>query len=348
MTKVLLIGVMIGLAVALLAGTSSAAVSEQAIQDLYKAAKAEGEVIWQWGGTERQIAPVVKAFEAKYPGIKCSPFSFSATSIPTRVITEAAARNLTLDVGCTMTDTLLALLKRDLLVKTDWTKTSDGDPSLILADGAFVLIHDHPPCWVYNTKLVSKAEAPKTWEDVLDPKWKGSKISMRSLGSAFGGLFPEWRVNPQKVVGFVERLKRQEVMQGKRYSEVINRVATGECPIGIVVAAEVSDLQKKGAPLAVCSVSPTGGIPMGAFIPKGSPHPNAAKLLVSWLSSNEGRKIFTKLTDFGLAYPPEASPLAQLLTEAGIKYHRVASMEDVADYLRFTEVVVKTMAFLPE
>ena len=340
--------VVFGLAVVLMAVTGSAAVSEQAIQELYKAAKAEGQVFWQTGGTLRTYSPVAKAFEAKYPGIKCTVVEIAATTIHTRVITETAAGKVSVDVGNTMTDTLLTLVKRDLLVKYDWGKTSDGDPGLILFDGAFVLLHDHPPCWVYNTKLVPEAEAPKTWEDALDPRWKGSKISMRSLGSSLGGLFPEWRQNPQKVMGFVERLKKQEVMAGARFAEVISRVATGECPVGIVVAADAARQQKMGAPIEVASVSPTSAVPMKMFVPKSTPHPNAAKLLISWLSSQEGRKILTKLTDAGLATPPDASPVAQLLAKARIKFNRVASIEEVENYLRFTEAVVKTMGFLPQ
>jgi len=101
-------------------------------------------------------------------------------------------------------------------------------------------------------------------------------------------------------------------------------------------------------PLLACSVSPSANVPQDLFIPKGAAHPNAAKLLVSWLSSNEGRKTFTKLTGSGLAFPSDASPLAQLLANAGVTFHRVGSIEEVEDYLRFTEIMVKTMGFLPQ
>jgi len=348
MTRKLLMAISIGMAVALLAGTSPAAVSEQAIQDLYKAAKSEGEVIWQVGGTLRTYTPAAKAFEAVYPGVKCSVIEISATTIHTRIITEAAAGRVSLDVGGTMTDILLPLLKRDLLIKQDWSRITDSDPNLILFDGAFVISYDHPPVWVYNTKLVSEAEAPKTWEDGLHPRWRGSKISMRSLGQSFGGLFPEWRKNPKKIVDYIEQMKKQEVMPGARFAEVLNRVATGECPVGIVVTSDAIRQQKAGAPIAICSVSPTAAIPQGMFIPKGAPHPNAAKLLISWLSSNKGRMEFGRLTDSYLALPPEASPLAQVLSNAGVKFHRVASVEEVEDYLRFSEMVVKTMGFVPK
>ena len=144
MTKKLFLSVIVLTVTLLSAGTSFAAVSEQAIQDLYKAAKAEGEVIWQVGGTLRTYTPAAKAFEAVYPGVKCSVIEISATTIHTRIITEAAAGRVSLDVGGTMTDILLPLLKRDLLIKQDWSRITDSDPNLILFDGAFVISYDHP------------------------------------------------------------------------------------------------------------------------------------------------------------------------------------------------------------
>jgi len=345
--KLAILMVVVGL-IATLAPVQSFAGPDQAVINAwYEAAKAEGEVLWQVGGRLKQFVPIAKYFEKKYPGIKCKVFSSAASAIATRVITEANAKNLSVDVGGTMLHLVQPLVKRDLLVKYDWTKTSDSDPKDILVNNSFVITNDHPPVWVRNTNMVSEADAPKTWQEVLDPKWAGSKISIRAMGAAVGGLFPGWLENPQKIENFIKSFQKQKVVPGTRYSLVMSRVATGETPIAIVMGAEVKLRQAEGAPISALPISPTANAPMGSFIPKGSPHPNAAKLLLNFFASSEGRQVWTKYTKGGLAYPPDASPLAQLLFENKIKYHRV-TLEEVDGYLRFSKMVEEAMVFTPK
>ena len=315
-----------------------------AIQKLYEAAKAEGEVLWQVGGRLDSIVPVAKEFEKKYPGIKVKPFSSSASGIAARVITEAAAGKMSLDVGETMTARLTPLLDRDLLIKYDWSKITDIDPSLILADGRVLIHMDHCPVWVYNTNLVSEKDIPKTWDDVLDPKWQGSKIGMRAMGAALGGLFRAWEKDPQKTEAYLEKLAAQKPVPSTRYSLVMKRVTSGETPLASVMGAEVKLRQSQGAPIKALPISPTANSAMTHWIPKAAPHPNAAKLLASWLVSKEGSKIRTKFTKGGYAYPPDASPLAETLHENNIEYSRIV-IGDADNFNRYSQIVEKIMGF---
>ena len=342
--KIVLLMVLIGLTGILTTTNVWAEPDPVAIQKLYEAAKAEGEVLWQTGGRLKQILPVAKDFEKKYPGIKVKAFSSSASGIATRLITEAAAGKLSLDVGETMTHLVLPLLERDLLIKNDWTKTSDVDPDLILADGRTVIYGDHCPVWVYNTNLVSENDIPRTWDDILAPEWQGSKISVRAMGAAVGGLFPAWKKDPQKIETYLENLAKQKPLPGQRYSMVMSRVATGETPLGIVMGAEVPLRQGEGAPIKVLPISPTANAAMVNWMPKGSPHPNAAKLLLSWLVSKEGSKSRTEATKGGYAYPPDASPLAKLLHDNNIEYYRI-SVDEGDKYISYSRIVEDLLGF---
>ena len=338
--------VAIGLTAVLFAVNSSLAASEPALQELYKAAKEEGNVIWQYLGSVDLVEPLAKAFEAKYPGVKCTPFSFAGTGIHTRIITEAGAGKLSLDVATSFPYLFLQLVGRDLLTKYDWTKIG-VPPNDILLDGVSVSIFDSPNIWVYNTKLVSKAEAPKTWNDVLDPKWKGSKISIRAAATPFAFLYPEWKKDKKKVEDSLEKLRKQEVVPGTRNSEVTSRIAGGECPIGTIPIEMALDLLKEGASVAVCPVSPTAASPIVVAIPKGVPHPNAAKLLIAWLHSREGREAL-RGKGLGPAAPCNASLMAQLLCDNGITYIPITSKEDLVEYDgAFSRMVVKTLGFMP-
>jgi iron(III) transport system substrate-binding protein len=327
--------------------TSAAAASDQAMQALYQAAKAEGEVIWQFMGPVFLVKPVAAAFQAQYPDIKLRVFSYGAASIGTRIITEAGAGKVSLDVGTSFPYYFLPLMKRNLLVTEDWIKIGVPEDGILL-DGASVTLYHSPNIWVYNKNKISEAEAPKTWEDVLDPKWKGGKISIRAAATPFAPLFPAWKKDGQKVAKYLEQLGKQEVIPGKRNSAVASRVASGECPIGTVPLEMLLGLLKKGAPLAVCPVSPTAASPVSLAVPKGAPHPNAAKFLIAWLYSPEGRKALQK-GGRGPLTPCNASPSAQLLCDNSITYTPITSMEDLRQYDGpFSKMVVDTMAFLPK
>ena len=324
-----------------------AAPSDTTVSDLYNAAKAEGKVTWQFLGPVNMVKPIADAFQAKYPDIKVSVFSYGATLIATRIITEASAKKLSLDIATAFPNYFIPLLERKLLTKHDWTKIGVSKGNILL-DGTSVATQDTPYIWFYNKNLVSKAEVPKTWEDILDPRWKGGKITVRAAPSALAPLFPLWKKDKQRVADYLEKLRKQEVVAGKRGAEVASRVASGECPLGKVAAELVVNLIAGNAPVGVCPISPTAGSPVVAAIPQHVPHPNSAKLFIAWLSSPEGRAA-SKKAGMGVATPCDASSLAQLLCDNGITYEPITSIEDLTTFDgEFSKMVVEKMGFLPE
>jgi iron(III) transport system substrate-binding protein len=333
--------------VALLAVSSWAAPSKQTLQELERAAKAEGEVIWQVVGSAPMWQPAADAFHAKYPDIKVTVFSAGASEMPGRIITEAKANKISLDVGNTNPEFMLSLIERDLVVKYDWTKTSDMEPSAIVMDGLLVNLSDNPMVWAYNTKLVSKGDMPRSWEDLLHPRWKGFKITMLSNGQQVNGLLPEWRKNPEKVKGYLEKLRDQQIMSTPRIMDSYQRVANGECLIGVFRIAGYETMKEQGAPLALCPISPAAATPTGAMLIKGAPHPNAGKLLISWLAGPEGRAQLLKIS-FGKAEPCDASSVAKLLCDHGLQFVRLGrTLEEVKELRDFVAMATKTLGFAP-
>ncbi len=323
------------------------ATPEAELQKLYGAAKAEKEVIWQFSGALKDIKPVIEGFQKKYPDVKLSTISIGAATIGGRVIIEANASRLTLDVGTSFPIYLQPVFERDLLVKYNWSQLG-VDPKRILYEGRFIPFSDSARVWAYNTKMVSKGEAPKTMEDTLAPKWKGGKIAVRAAPTGFNWLFPVWKQNKQKATDYLTRLEKQDVIPGKRDAEVANQVAGGEYPVGVLSLTSVIPALEKRAPLALCPIGPTASDLNGFWIPKGAPHPNAAKLLVAWLASPEGTKALIK-SGRGLSYPPDASPAAKLLADNGIGFVPIQSAEDIREYAGpFNDAVMKIMRFVPE
>ncbi len=322
---------------------------EDSLQKLYEAAKADREVIWQFSGALKPIKPVIDGFQKKFPDINLSTISVGAAVIPSRIIVESSAKRLTVDVGTAFPVYMMPVVERDLLAAHNWAQMADVDPKRVLFDGRFVSFSDAPRVWAYNTKLVSKAEAPKTWEDTLSPKWKGGKIGVRAAPSGLNNLFPVWKRDKQKAMDYLKQLAKQEVVPGTRDAEVANRVATGESPIAILSMTSVVPAVAEGAPLALCPIGPTASDSAVFWIPKGSPHPNAAKLLVAWLATSPDARRELIKGGRGVSYPPDASPQAKMLADNGIGFYSIESPEDIREYAGpFAEAVVKIMGFKPE
>jgi iron(III) transport system substrate-binding protein len=319
---------------------------EDVIKDLHQAAQAEGKLTWQYLGAADTVKPVADAFNVRFPDVKLTVFSVAGTVIATRIITEATAKRLTMDVASSYPNYFVPLMERKLLMKADWAKLGVAKDRVLL-EGTSVWFGDAPWVWFYNKNLVSKADVPKSWDDLLDPKWKGGKISVRAAPSAFTSLYPEWKNNKQKVANYFEKLKQQQVVGGNRATEVASRVATGEALLGCAVTEVVLPMIQDNAPIAVAPISPTAGPPIVIGIPVDAPHPNAAKLFVAWLNTADG-KAAVKKAGLGLASPCDASVGAKLLCDNGIKYIPITSNKDLSELDdAFTKMVLDKMGFLP-
>jgi iron(III) transport system substrate-binding protein len=324
-----------GWVVIFMAVSSFAATSPQALQDLEKAAKAEGQFIWQVPGSTDNWQPVADRFQAKYPDIKVSVFAASSAAMPARIITEARVKRFTFDLASANPEWILPLIERDLLEKYDPGKMTEVRPNTIIMNGFFHNFGDSPLFWAYNTNLVSKNDVPRTWDDLLRPKFKGSKISLRRLAQHLSGLYPEWRQNPDKIIQYLKQLKAQDVMWAIRLQDANNRVANGESLIGVFRTDGFTRMKKEGAPIEIAPISPSLGSPSGGMLVKGVAHPNAARLFITWMHSPEGRRALDAV-DSGLAAPCEASPFARALCDKGIKFIlSCTTIDEVKTYMAF-------------
>jgi len=316
---------------------------------LYQAAKVEKEVIWHTSGSAKAMDPAARAFRKEFPGLELKIVSIGSSAIGTRLIAEAGAGRISVDVSMALLSYVLPLVERDLLEQYDWAKAMGIDPGRVSFGNRFVDYAHAPRIWIYNTNLVTKDEAPKTMEEVLDPKWKGGKIGIRAAPSGFAWLFPEWKKDKEKVIVFLKRFVMQDVIPGKRDAMVTKQIADGQMPIGAVVNTNVGRALADGAPLGVIPVgSPTASDPSVVYIPKDAPHPISAKLLMGWLISKEGQKALLD-SGYGPAYPPEAGPQARLLSDNGIGFVPIKSAEDVKEYSTvFADTVMNLMNFVPK
>ena len=157
----------------------------------------------------------------------------------------------------------------------------------------------------YNTNLVARNEVPISWEDLLQPKWKG-KVAVNSITRSvtFTPLWYAW--GAERATKFLEGLLANGLQVRKEGADAsVLLLAAGEFSL-VITAAEyqVYEDQQKGIPVEWIALDPlpttTGGL-IGAL--KDAPHPNALRIYVNWLLSEEGQKAYSTVTRFFPIHP---------------------------------------------
>lgn len=280
----------------LLAGATLTASAQSADEwaKVVEAAKKEGKVSLY---TSTLGAPfhlkIIEAFKAKY-GITIELLDVRASELDERVRTEQASQRYNADV-VQHGSSSLRLYQRDgklqprgpvpnLKNLRDALKdATDADrvPSYILPYGILI-----------NTDLVKPADEPKSWRDLLDPKWKGKIIS--DDFRAVGGGFTWFTATDEnlKMPDFHQKLSQQGIVFSRDVGNDERRVARGEYPLRIPQLAS-NYLRMKGLPVKL--IFPSEGISYVRFdlgIVKNAPHPNAAKLMIDFYLGEEAQLIY--------------------------------------------------------
>jgi iron(III) transport system substrate-binding protein len=145
----------------------------------------------------------------------------------------------------------------------------------------------------YNTNLVSESEAPKTYDDLLDPKWKGKMAlpGTTTMANWLGALLRE------RDEAFVRKLGQQQIRIYEISARAVaNLVISGEVPLSpAIFNSHVTNSQEDHAPIAWRALGGVYPTTDGAVIAAHAPHPNAAMLFVDFVLSIEGQKLWQKL-----------------------------------------------------
>lgn len=170
-------------------------------------------------------------------------------------------------------------------------RTIGVDPKAVMFDNGAVSFANQFVLPAYNKQLVGAKDVPKSWDDLLNPKWKG-KMGVSSAVHHYGRLAAgPW--GEEKTTQFVKALTKQELILG-RLGEIYSRLLLGE----IVIAASLSDSEiksekNKKAPVVFAeAVSPLIAPGYDAGVLKNAPHPKTGHLFAAYLTTPEAQKIW--------------------------------------------------------
>jgi iron(III) transport system substrate-binding protein len=258
------------------------------------AAKKEGKVVVYNGAVGTPVLPkVASAFEAKY-GVRMELLEARASELRERIRTEQASGKILGDVSHNGSTTTALQLAEGTFQPHGPLPNAKRPVAPFATDETRIPIYVITYGILVNTDMVKPADEPKTWQDLLNPRWKGKLLSddMRALGG--GAVF--FMVTTQKFgKEYHEKLAQQGPHMNRDLRGNYPRIARGEYPVYFPFTLP-DTLDLKGLP--VKPIMPPEGSPYVRFdgaIFKGAPHPNAARLFLDFLLSDEGQLLYANL-----------------------------------------------------
>jgi len=263
----------------------------EAVTQLYNAAKKEGTVVI-WGPTDAIVyQKMQEVLDKEYPGIKIEHFESIPEPLVQRIIAESqAGKPPAVDIiQSGSLRALRPLIDRDMLAPyPGWEKNFGLDA--VYAGDRFVGAYNLTLPIAYNTKAVSAKDAPKSWEDLADPKWKGKKIIIEARLVPFAMLGTEW--GKEKATDLVKKILGQQPIIVQGGTTVANALAGGQVSIAVgTYAFTIEGLKKRGAAVDWVAASPLPVLTSAEGVLKSAPHPNAARFFAGWMGTPEGQKI---------------------------------------------------------
>jgi iron(III) transport system substrate-binding protein len=273
---------------------------------LIEAAKKERKVIWYTSIDLPLAEKIAKAFEAKYPGVAVRVERSGAERVFQRIGQEYASNIHAVDCANSSDAAHFIIWKGqnmlEAYVPEDVAKFYPAEHKD--ADGQFASFRVWFCIIAYNTNLVKKEDAPKSYADLLDPKWKGKLVKAHPgyIGTIMTATFQMQR---DLGWGYFEKLAHQNVMQVQSSADPPKRLALGERAV-MADGNEynIFEIGEKGGPVA--PVYATEGSPLivgptGMF--KAAPNPNAAKLFCNFSFSPECQQLIIDVGGLRSAHP---------------------------------------------
>jgi iron(III) transport system substrate-binding protein len=277
-------------AVALIALTGSAFAQDTV--DTAKA-KTEGKVVWYTSTPLPQAQKIANAFEKEY-GVKVELFRSGGSAVLRRFQQEIDAGRIAADVLTTSDPAAAAMLSRKGVFVAFKPKNFDKIPNAAKdKDGYFVGQRLNLMTNYLRSDKIAEADEPKTWNDLTNPKYKGKTVigdpSFTSLLVSVVGM-----ISKERGWGFYERLRANDTMVVQGNQQAADMLKRGERLIAVgALDSYAAEDRAAGHPMK--TLYPSDGvfvIPSPTSVVKGSPSPNAAKLLAEFLISDEAQKIF--------------------------------------------------------
>jgi iron(III) transport system substrate-binding protein len=256
---------------------------------LVEAARKEREVLWYTTTNLETSKVVVDQFQKKFPFVNVILYRTTVGPLINRVLIEARAGKFDWDVVSGGGEMFTPLMDRGLIAPYRSPELKMIDDDLIDKQGYWTAYTVGSFVLAYNKRLVRPQDVPKSYDALLDPKWKGQKIAMETSAGVMHALIPVW--GKEKTLGYFRQLAAQNPVLKDSSSIIVQLLGAGEMPLGIGLAHLFELFSRKGAPIEWLPLEPAVVRVIPMMLAAKARHPNAAKLLYDFLLGVEGQQI---------------------------------------------------------
>jgi iron(III) transport system substrate-binding protein len=293
---------------------------------LVEAAKKEGELVYYTTMTLDQSKAVVDRFEKKY-GIKTTLFRTGGGPLLNKILTEARGGRFDWDIVVGRGEMVIPLMQRKLLASYHSPESKMIDEQLVDKEGYWTAYYVNSYVLGWHTKLVKREDVPKTYDALLDPKWKGGLISLDTEAyGLFEGLKGAW--GKDKTLAYFKKLAAQEPVVKRGNTERVQLAVAGEYSLIIAYNQTIQRMTSRGAPIDWLPLEPAVTQVNPVMIGAKAPHPNAARLFNDFILSKEGQEMLRAMQRIPVRKDVEPDPPRLF---RGFKYV-IENPEDYEDF----------------
>lgn len=262
------------------------------MERLVQAARKEGQVLVYHSSQTSDLQPVFDAFSKKY-GIQVKEWRSSSENVVQRTIREERAGRHEVDFIENNLPEMEALHREKLLRPIDTPVYSQLTRGIVPPHHEYATSTLDVFVLAYNTQKVKKEELPKSYQDLLDPKWKG-RIGAEVDDEGWFGTLTEQLGGEKGVKLFRDIAEKNGITVRKGHTLLAKLVASGEVPLALdVYSYKPPQLKRKGESIEWFTMDPIIVQMHGVAVVKAAPHPNAAELLHDFFLT-EGQPLLAK------------------------------------------------------
>lgn len=258
---------------------------------LEEGAKREGAFKYYGVSNAALLSAYTNGFMKRYPFIKAEFWRGSGNKLVFRTLTEHRTGQLDTDAVLVGTENVIAMKKAGIYARYHSPQSEFFPRYFTDKDGYWHGDSLGIATMAYNTQLVKKEKAPKGYEDLLDPKWKGNLSIDLEPERALMGWLLAW--GEKKTRAFVEGLMKNGALVRRGHTLQAQLLCAGEYKVAVELYPDaVLRMKSKGCPADIIFPNPTPAQvsgPIGIYV--NAPHPHAAALFVDFMKSAEGAKI---------------------------------------------------------
>jgi iron(III) transport system substrate-binding protein len=258
-------------------------------EDLIAQAKKEQELVIYGTAQAHQVQNYLKNFRKQYPFLQVKYSRATGETLTSKILAEASGGQLSADVVIINNYTQRIFMKKNMLTPHLAPAIKNFPQGLANPEGYWIGLYLVPYAIEYNTKMVAKNDVPKSYEDLLQPRWKG-QMSLEKEEYLVTQAHAQY-LGKERALDFFRKLARQDLALVKGHSQQTVLLSAGEFPLVVYNdIARSEEYKGKGAPVNWVDAEPHITVVVAAGMFKSSRHPSAAKLFLNFVASDEGQK----------------------------------------------------------